>query len=157
MGLRLCGGCGKNKCKRVFEGIPLCAKATRKMANSAMQYMNSARRMHLTQTTTNQSWVAPPSTILKINVDSSTVQETACAATICRESQGRVKPAAVTRVDTSDSKHADVDAILLGLKLTANMRDTSCIIVSDAKSLVLWVCNKDSVPSWRVALSSTSL
>ena len=50
------------------------------MSNSIMQYMNSARRNVLeapSNDTTNQSWAAPPSTMLEINVDGSTRQDNA--------------------------------------------------------------------------------
>ena len=47
-----------------------------------------------------------------------------------------MKLAVVARVDTLDPKHAEENAILLGLKLAADIRDISCIIVSDAKRLV---------------------
>ena len=70
---------------------------------------------------------------------------------VCKDSQSRVTLAAVTRVDRQDSEHAEVDVILLVLKLAADIRDTPCIIVNDVKSLVHWIWNKDLVPSCRVA------
>jgi len=54
-------------------------------------------------------------------------------------------------VATPDLDHAELNTILLELKLAADLRDISCIIVSDVKNLVHWICNKDSVLSWRVA------
>ena len=58
--------------------------------------------------------------------------------------------AATVRVATPDLEHAETNTILLGLNLAADLRDTSCIIVNDAKILIHWICNKDSVPSWKV-------
>ena len=71
--------------------------------------------------------------------------------TVYRDSQGRVALAAAVWVDASNPKHVETNAILLGMKLAIDMGDTYCIIVSDAKSFVHWICNKDSVLSWRVA------
>jgi len=56
-----------------------------------------------------------------------------------------VKFVTTARVGTPDLEHAEANTILFGLKLDADLRDTSCIIVSDAKSLIHWICNKDSV------------
>ena len=144
----------KNRCKWVFEGISFSTKATKIMTNSTIQWMNSAQQnAHETPpyNTTHQSGAAPPLNMLKINADDSTMQDNACAVAMRRDSQGWVKLAVVAHVTTSDPEHAEANTILLRLKLAANMRDTSCIIVSDAKSLVHWICNIDSVPSWRVA------
>ena len=47
-----------------------------------------------------------------------------------------VKLAAAARVTTSDSEHTEANTVFLELKLIADMKDTSCIVASDAKSLV---------------------
>jgi len=80
--------------------------------------------------------------MLKINVDDSTRQDNACVVVICKDSQGRVKPAAIVRVATTDSEHAEAHTILLGLKIAAHPRDTSYIIIIDAKSLIHCICSK---------------
>ena len=74
-------------------------------------------------------------------------QNNAWGAIVCIDSQGIVKLAVAVRVAIPDPKHAKTNTILLGLKLAADFRDTSYINVSDAKDLVHWICNKDSVPS----------
>ena len=61
-----------------------------------------------------------------------------------------MKLAATVEVVTPDPNHTEANTILLGLKLFVDLRDTSCIIASDAKNLVHLIYNKDSVSSWRV-------
>ena len=46
-----------------------------------------------------------------------------------------MKLVAAVRVAIPDPEHAEDNTILPGLKLVAELRDTSCSIISDAKKL----------------------
>ena len=86
----------------------------------------------------------PPPNMLKLNTGGYTWQDNSCATVVYIDSQGRVKLAAANvRVATSDPEYAEANVILLKLKLVVDLRETSRLIVSDAKNLVHWICNKD--------------
>ena len=95
----------------------------------------------------HQNRNAPPPDMLKLNVDDSSGQDNACAVIVCRDSQDRVKLAAVLRVVTPDPEHVEANTIHLRVKLATEFGDTSFIIVVDAKNLIHWICSKDSLSS----------
>lgn len=88
---------------------------------------------------------------VEINVYVSIGQHSASAAAVCRCSQAKVVMVATAPVSTADPELAKANAVRLVLKLAADLRGSDCIVVSDAKSLVHWICNKDSTPRWQAA------
>ena len=100
---------------------------------------------------TPQSWTSSSSNMLKFNVNDHTWQDNAYTVAVCRDLHDRVSLQPHCEIGHTGHEHAKAKAILLRMKLAVELRDRSCIVVSDAKNLVHWICNKDLIPSWRVA------
>jgi len=110
------------------------------MVNLVMQCMDFDEILQRhPQYTTHQSQVAPLSTMLKINVDGNTRHDNACAAAICRDFQGRVTLIATVQVRQIGTEARRGKCNPSRIEAAADMRDTSYIIVSDAKRLVRWI------------------
>ena len=152
MDLWLCGGCEKIDVSEFSkESYSLLKQQGSWQIRQSIAWI-LLEEMHLRTPTIPhiKAGLRLPRTYWRLIFDDSTRQDNAWAAAVGRNSQSRVKLATGAWVATSDPEHAEANTILLGLKLAADMRDTSCITISDAESLIHRICNKDSMNSWRV-------
>ena len=98
---------------------------------------------------THQRWNALPPNMLKLSVDDSG-QDDACAAVACRDSQDRVKTWRRYESGYTGPGPCWSKRNTSWTETSYSLTDTSCIIVSDEKNLVHWICSKESMPSWRI-------
>ena len=98
----------------------------------------------------NRAWEASPLGMTKINVDASIGLDSACAAAICRDSEGQVIHIEAMSALTNDLELADAKAIRTRLKLAVARCKDDYMASSASQSVVKCILNRAN-PPWRVA------
>ena len=82
--------------------------------------------------------------MIKVKIDTSVGQIEACVAAIGRDLDGNVLLMAAVQLKSTDMELAEVETMLLGLKLAVARIRESCIVVSGAMNLLKYFTNRAS-------------
>lgn len=96
-----------------------------------------------------RSWVPPPGTAIKVNVDASILEEQGAAAAVIKNFAGHILCAEARCFPCLSVAHAEVEAFLLGFKMVAEMENPAQV-EGDAKGIVDAILGL-LTPTWKIS------